>query len=334
MSNSKVTSYILYALGEIALVVLGILIAVTLNNWNEQRKSSAFIENLITDFEEELIINILEANDFIKVGYRIDSMLRVYDTIRAENVLKLGWYFLYFDTHTQNYVDDNLLKIINLENELPPQYASLVPDLKELNKRIKSRRTWEEKEIEISLSRRKEMLDNLPWYFPRDTLEIQQSAKFFSSNQFHKNKIRQFLEFRLNENIWDASLLRTTSVALLWEIKKSRSSGKNLKMEPFLQDLGLRPMTTIMCYDPNVDMIKNEVSFRRNFIFYNESEDTVAFTIRRKSNHEPIGYVKKPPGHLAKDEFSMNRYRYYARMENDSCQTIYYHSKGDYIIFN
>ncbi|NER09829.1 hypothetical protein SAMN06265375_101652 [Muriicola jejuensis] len=39
-TENKVTKYLLYALGEIFLVVIGILIALGINNWNEERKNS------------------------------------------------------------------------------------------------------------------------------------------------------------------------------------------------------------------------------------------------------------------------------------------------------
>ena len=37
LSNKKISKYILYAVGEIFLVVIGILIALQINNWNNQR---------------------------------------------------------------------------------------------------------------------------------------------------------------------------------------------------------------------------------------------------------------------------------------------------------
>ena len=35
MKKNKFTTYLLYAIGEIVLVVIGILIAVSINNWNQ-----------------------------------------------------------------------------------------------------------------------------------------------------------------------------------------------------------------------------------------------------------------------------------------------------------
>ncbi len=37
IKENKVTKYFLYAIGEIVLVVIGILIALQINNWNVQK---------------------------------------------------------------------------------------------------------------------------------------------------------------------------------------------------------------------------------------------------------------------------------------------------------
>ncbi len=38
MEKNKTGKYLKYAIGEIVLVVIGILIALSINNWNEERK--------------------------------------------------------------------------------------------------------------------------------------------------------------------------------------------------------------------------------------------------------------------------------------------------------
>ena len=38
LSESKFSKYLLYAIGEIALVMIGILLALRVSNWNESRK--------------------------------------------------------------------------------------------------------------------------------------------------------------------------------------------------------------------------------------------------------------------------------------------------------
>ena len=56
ISKKKFSSYIIYAVGEIILVVVGILIALQINNWNETRKQRLheieLVKLLITDLED------------------------------------------------------------------------------------------------------------------------------------------------------------------------------------------------------------------------------------------------------------------------------------------
>ncbi len=41
LAENKFNKYLIYAIGEIILVVIGILIALQINNWNERNKTKA-----------------------------------------------------------------------------------------------------------------------------------------------------------------------------------------------------------------------------------------------------------------------------------------------------
>lgn len=51
----KFSKYLLYAIGEIVLVVIGILIAIQVNNWNEDYKESLAIKSVLIEIKEDLI---------------------------------------------------------------------------------------------------------------------------------------------------------------------------------------------------------------------------------------------------------------------------------------
>lgn len=53
LTEGKTMKYFKYAFGEIILVVIGILIALQINNWNEINKSNAETSNYIDSFYEE-----------------------------------------------------------------------------------------------------------------------------------------------------------------------------------------------------------------------------------------------------------------------------------------
>jgi hypothetical protein len=54
-SWSRTTRYLLYAIGEILLVVIGILIALKINNWNEYQKGRIFEREILTQIRANLI---------------------------------------------------------------------------------------------------------------------------------------------------------------------------------------------------------------------------------------------------------------------------------------
>ena len=56
--NSNLKKYLLYAFGEILLVMIGILLALQVNNWNEERKERDKFDQVLVEVENELINNI------------------------------------------------------------------------------------------------------------------------------------------------------------------------------------------------------------------------------------------------------------------------------------
>lgn len=57
MEKKKTGKYFKYAIGEIILVVIGILIALSINNWNEQRKMKLEEQDILEGLEVEFKIN-------------------------------------------------------------------------------------------------------------------------------------------------------------------------------------------------------------------------------------------------------------------------------------
>jgi len=101
--GNKVTRYLAYALGEIFLVVIGILIALQVNNWNEKRKmderfmfglrelhgeirATAFYESAFQDklkFQLIRIDSVLNFPDYIPV-HRLPGMIQLFDEFAIE----------------------------------------------------------------------------------------------------------------------------------------------------------------------------------------------------------------------------------------------------------
>ncbi len=78
VSENKFSKYLLYAIGEIVLVVIGILIALSINEWNDKKKNTQseliYYCRILEDFEldKQRIVELKDESD-----YRIDLSQKV-----------------------------------------------------------------------------------------------------------------------------------------------------------------------------------------------------------------------------------------------------------------
>ena len=90
----KASKYILYAIGEIVLVIIGILIAVSINNANEKRKLQSELQSIYKTVANDLVRDTVNLAIIIEDNNLLDSLTRNYfsetrpkpDTINASNV--------------------------------------------------------------------------------------------------------------------------------------------------------------------------------------------------------------------------------------------------------
>ncbi|WP_217349974.1 DUF6090 family protein [Muriicola soli] len=71
MEKNKTGKYVKYAIGEILLVVIGILVALQVNNWNQTRIELNKEKQVLKSLKKELTENLIELNYDIK---RVDSV--------------------------------------------------------------------------------------------------------------------------------------------------------------------------------------------------------------------------------------------------------------------
>jgi hypothetical protein len=108
--ENKTSKYFKYAIGEIILVVIGILIALQINNWNESRKERQlednFYTNIIIDIEKDQ-----QKLDYYKIFHTkriqyLDTLLTyVRNPKNTMGIEKFGMYIepLYYNENATNY---------------------------------------------------------------------------------------------------------------------------------------------------------------------------------------------------------------------------------------
>jgi hypothetical protein len=79
LSENKFSKYLLYAIGEIILVMIGILLALQVNNWNENRKAQKSEINILSQLKTDLNENLLEIksikNELLIANNATDELL-------------------------------------------------------------------------------------------------------------------------------------------------------------------------------------------------------------------------------------------------------------------
>ena len=81
LSENKFSKYLIYAIGEIILVVIGILIALQINNWNENNK----LEAKKQDYYQQLLADLRKDKEFsTKTIKQFNKLREEYDNYRNE----------------------------------------------------------------------------------------------------------------------------------------------------------------------------------------------------------------------------------------------------------
>jgi hypothetical protein len=111
LTENKFGKYLTYAIGEIVLVVIGILIALSLNNWNEQRVINESINSYLTALKKEIQNNVEGLNFSInRIDMDIASTTLALKELNKENADQLA--------------DSTLYKLINSSVHPPFFYAN------------------------------------------------------------------------------------------------------------------------------------------------------------------------------------------------------------------
>jgi hypothetical protein len=67
LTENKFSKYLLYAIGEIVLVVFGILIALSINNWNDSRKEAKEESFLLLQLQQEFVNDSIQLRRLIRL---------------------------------------------------------------------------------------------------------------------------------------------------------------------------------------------------------------------------------------------------------------------------
>ncbi len=147
MEQNKTGKYLKYAIGEIVLVVIGILIALSINNWNEKRKTRTFEVKMLREIQKSINYDNNYLQDLIDTrikkidtsGIVLMQMLKQ-DVIEEDKVFRVvldmnvGFIFQYSKGAYETLKTSGLDKVSNdsLRDELIYFYDFVAPRTEKL----------------------------------------------------------------------------------------------------------------------------------------------------------------------------------------------------------
>lgn len=219
MEQNKTGKYIKYAIGEIALVVIGILIALQINNWNEARKETDKLnqvyERILIDVENDL--NELTENLAFYKNQEYVFKAVINDSITPK-LLDLGLSRILAQTYTTNLnkVGVNQLKELTNKDNLSLKIIEIY-DVME-NVLILSM----EKTLNEDSSSLVKILANYSWFpeWQKKTIMRNNSSKelqdYFLTSMEYKHRVIQANQYIYNNYV----PLIGYSILTLKDIKK------------------------------------------------------------------------------------------------------------------
>ena len=137
LTENKFSKYLLYAIGEIVLVVIGILIALQINNWNEYQKERQSEQLVLREIRDNLKYDLKDfESNLITLQNKVISSKTILKALNNDTPYNdsLGFYFTYltafphFSSKTNGY---KLLQSKGLEIIINDALRNSITDLYE-----------------------------------------------------------------------------------------------------------------------------------------------------------------------------------------------------------
>ncbi|MEZ4797367.1 MAG: DUF6090 family protein [Flavobacteriaceae bacterium] len=202
LKEGKTTNYLKYAIGEIVLVVIGILIALQINNWNEYRKNESNTTLMLKQLKEENLSNL---SDLLEGKPNRDSLssktrffinfLRNTDSI---NNIERTKFHLSFQLQSESYsfTENALIRYLNSNVN---ENSALIKELIELQSYQKNLTYISEKAMDSRFDNVFNFLINDVDY---STLEIHSLDKIKSFEFRNKLNLTLVIESAVNSQFY------------------------------------------------------------------------------------------------------------------------------------
>jgi hypothetical protein len=309
LAQGRITRYLTYAVGEIVLVVIGILIAVNINDWNADRKQQREIQQLLTAFEKDLAANIKEGTTVLNWVAARDSVceliLRGKATREMYEAKTVRPVFTNYDVASIN--KENLERLLAKEELMGTGSEHLLELLKTYKEHIEREAITADRFRAYVYDQNMYLTDHATWYSAYRDSSSAEAIDYFMNDPIYRNKTH-FYQTMMTHNFGRSiATRRNTELALYHQLKELLGITSKEELRTEVQQLGFAPSGALEC-DTEVDLQDRRTKGFAPFIL-NTGPDTLKVMIRSMRGRTPrTDSTSIPPGgHLVASSY-LNQY--------------------------
>ena len=321
-NDNQFLKYSRYAIGEIVLVVVGILIALQINTWNDRKKEVAKFNNQLIKVQDELERNLSSYNSTIESNQEQDSLFDIARSgILTRDMIEKNNLFAYLTFYlTMLEIRDLEFKNISeLNIELNKSQDSILKLLNEIYINQKPNVDMHKIELKtLCTSNYKELSESKTWVSKwHNTGQIPEEAyAYFINDPYYLNQV-SFYSIILFNNLFPHTLnIRDSSIQVHRLISKyfhQEDTLLNYPVDQYKHYLGLYQSETISIRIENRDnklyflWTENDFNYPPAEIFpisktcFTAMDNTGFYYLRLNANNNVVKLVQSHRGR--KDEY-------------------------------
>ncbi len=227
--DNKPLKYLRYAIGEIVLVVIGILIALQINNWNEGKKNEEKLMTIFIEIQDDLSKDILRLDELL-IWYKkkdsliylvINDSLTIADYTDNPTISNVSYGYEVFRIHANGF--NNLMNNLNY---IESSHKSIVDKLKNLYIEQKNRIDKFNEEIaNQTLKNMRDLGETKEWAYKMKYGLTTEMKEYYVNDPFYKNGVEHF-----NMLLYNFKYLEYRNIASLIYSDLSEVIGRKMEL--------------------------------------------------------------------------------------------------------
>nr|WP_298992231.1 DUF6090 family protein [uncultured Polaribacter sp.] len=292
LAENRFNKYLLYAVGEIVLVVIGILIALQINNNNEAKNNKERFIKVLKEIRKDLETDLSKTEFLLERGREMDSLTRhvLSEKITKEQYLKkenrdLFWVGLQFTAF--DYQKTAFQKFENFNGIIPQEFDSLTNKISNYYNLVVKRYDYMYERLRQQIKDRHDYLaTNHNWYYllrKKETTE--EMINFYVNNPVYKNWVSQHSVDNTTGKYGDLKKIENDAFLLLLEINSYLKDNYKINDTYLLNKYGYSSETSDLVgdYKDINDNLTFKLHKKGGFLFFHNDDilkyknDTLSF---------------------------------------------------------